>query len=231
MRKNQRLAFTLIELLVVISIIGILALLGFTSYTAAQKQTRDAQRKSDLSKYQAALETYSAKHNSLYPLYSGDVTQICDELEIDSCPTDPDPDKLRSYIYNSSDGSAYTLSSELESKEATWQVDSEGTAKEIFDYSTATPLTTSTPITTTTPVVTITPASLPTMTTTPTTTSTPVSCPGCYQDKVCLPGTLSTACGIGGQKCVDCTIFGSDYMCFYGDCVKKSVEPGLPDPK
>ncbi len=64
--------FTLIELLVVISIIGILAGLTLSSYSGAQKQARDSQRRSDLNQYRNALETYASANNGKYPSTSGD---------------------------------------------------------------------------------------------------------------------------------------------------------------
>lgn len=63
--KNSA-GFTLIELLVVISIIGILAGLVMVSFTASQRQAKDAQRKSDMAQYRNALENYANKNNGLY---------------------------------------------------------------------------------------------------------------------------------------------------------------------
>ena len=63
--KRSR-GFTLIELLVVITIIGILSGIGVAAFTSVQKKGRDAQRKSDLSSIQAALEQYYSDHDS-YP--------------------------------------------------------------------------------------------------------------------------------------------------------------------
>ena len=54
--KNK--GFTLIELLVVMAIIGILASIGLVSFKSSQIKARDAQRKSDLSQMQKALEAY-----------------------------------------------------------------------------------------------------------------------------------------------------------------------------
>ena len=87
--------FTLIELLVVISIIGILASLAMVSYSGAQKQTRDTQRRSDLGQYRNALESYAASNNGVYPVAgAGAITSICGtgkalEKFIASCPADP----------------------------------------------------------------------------------------------------------------------------------------------
>lgn len=58
--------FTLIELLIVISIIGILVTFVSASYTGAQKQARDTQRRSDLGQYKIALENYAASNNGYY---------------------------------------------------------------------------------------------------------------------------------------------------------------------
>lgn len=92
--EQSRRGFTLIELLVVISIIGILASLALVSYTGAQKQTRDTQRRSDLGQYRNALENYAAAHNGMYPsritlqLIS---SNLCTDIAsfISGCPVDP----------------------------------------------------------------------------------------------------------------------------------------------
>lgn len=63
--------FTLIELLVVIAILGILATISITSFAAAPKRARDAQRKSDLNQYRLALENYANDNNGLYPAPQG----------------------------------------------------------------------------------------------------------------------------------------------------------------
>lgn len=86
--------FTLIELLVVMSIIGILAALAMTGFTAARKNARDTQRKSDLGQYRIALEAYSANNGGKYPgrmereAHRGDC--ICYDLSnyLVSCPQD-----------------------------------------------------------------------------------------------------------------------------------------------
>lgn len=97
--KTRKLGFTLIELLVVISIIGILASLAMVSYSGAQKQARDSQRRSDLAQYRNGLENYATNHNSLYPVQTsptimdGTAGGFCDtNLEpdyISACPEDP----------------------------------------------------------------------------------------------------------------------------------------------
>ena len=100
--KNQK-GFTLIELLVVISIIGILAGLTLSSYSGAQKQARDSQRKSDLNQYRNALEVYAGANNFKYPIYTSqtNVTTLCSSYLsniMGSCPTDPVSTYSYSYI-------------------------------------------------------------------------------------------------------------------------------------
>ena len=125
----KKLGFTLIELLVVISIIGILASLSLVSYSGAQKQTRDTQRRSDLNQYRNALETYAASSGGLYPVAAaGATSSICGtgkDLEgfIASCPEDPLGD---SYVYQYwSDGSGFTLWGKLETG-GYWKICSNG---------------------------------------------------------------------------------------------------------
>ena len=129
--------FTLIELLVVISIIGILASLTFVSYSGAQKQTRDTQRRSDLAQYRNGLENYAASHNGIYPVVTGSgktVDEICGagkDLEefLSGCPDDPlDSAAIpgRHYYYRSdSGGTKYILYADLETA-TYWYVCSSG---------------------------------------------------------------------------------------------------------
>lgn len=125
--------FTLIELLVVISIIGILVGLSLTSFMGAQKQTRDTQRKNDLSQYRTALEAYGAANEGVYPEYTSAITisnsNLCaaDKLGglISKCLSDP---KGGSYVYEyitDSGGSVYKLWANLEASDW-WEVCSDG---------------------------------------------------------------------------------------------------------
>lgn len=58
--------FSLFELLIAITIIAIIATVGFVSLGAIQKNSRDAQRQSDLRSIQSALQQYYAD-NSFFP--------------------------------------------------------------------------------------------------------------------------------------------------------------------
>jgi general secretion pathway protein G len=70
MRVKKSKGFTLIELLVVISILGILAALLISNMAGARERARDAERKSDLTEIQKALEMY--KHDQAKPAYPAD---------------------------------------------------------------------------------------------------------------------------------------------------------------
>jgi prepilin-type N-terminal cleavage/methylation domain-containing protein len=65
-RSKHSKGFTLIELLVTLSIIAILMVIGFLTYTNANIKARDARRKDDFRSMSLALEAYFQKNGS-YP--------------------------------------------------------------------------------------------------------------------------------------------------------------------
>lgn len=58
MKNKKRYGFTLIELMVVIAIMGILIIMGISSYKSTQMKSRDTRRKNDLRQVASALELY-----------------------------------------------------------------------------------------------------------------------------------------------------------------------------
>lgn len=64
MRRQK--GFTLIELLVVMAIIGILTVIGLSSFVGSQQRARDAARKSEMKSLSEALNAYYAD-NGLFP--------------------------------------------------------------------------------------------------------------------------------------------------------------------
>lgn len=75
--------FTLVELLVVVSIIAILAVIGFVVFTGVQKNARDAKRKADIDAISKALETAYNQSTAQYPAVTGPM------FSRGTIPTDP----------------------------------------------------------------------------------------------------------------------------------------------
>ena len=63
---NKIAGFTLMEILIAMAIMGIIAGVGFSSYSISIQKTHDAARKSDLNQISKALEAYQADFG-LYP--------------------------------------------------------------------------------------------------------------------------------------------------------------------
>jgi prepilin-type N-terminal cleavage/methylation domain-containing protein len=68
--KKTRQGFTLIELLLVMAILGILTMLGLSTFMGALQKGRDSKRKSDLRQVTLALDSYFADKER-YPDSSG----------------------------------------------------------------------------------------------------------------------------------------------------------------
>lgn len=143
--KRQNKGFTLIELLIVIALIAVLSALFINNSTVNIKRAHDAQRKSDLTQYQNALEVYSVKNNSYYPFTTSIVndasTFLCSGspsiLGITNCPTDPSHSGTNNAYYDYQGGTGggcagqingsptatqYFLSTVLEAKDSNGNV-------------------------------------------------------------------------------------------------------------
>lgn len=132
--RRQTTAFTLIELLIVMAVLGSMAGILVVKFPAAQKRTRDAQRKSELKQYQTALESYANINNGFYPIQNISVradTVLCTSappaglgLSAGTCARDPKdgtnvclgaPGLCRYFYISSATGaSAYILWARLE---------------------------------------------------------------------------------------------------------------------
>ena len=62
--------FTLIEIVLVLAIAGLLLVIVFLAVSGAQKSRRDSQRKNDLSRVAAQVESYASNHAGVYPASS-----------------------------------------------------------------------------------------------------------------------------------------------------------------
>lgn len=63
--------FTLIEIVLVLAIAGLLLVIVFLAVSGAQKSRRDSQRKNDLSRIAAQLESYASNNSGQYPTSTG----------------------------------------------------------------------------------------------------------------------------------------------------------------
>ena len=68
--------FTLIEIVLVLAIAGLLLVIVFLAVSGAQKSRRDTQRKNDLSRIAAQLESYASNTNGCYPAMTAPCTTI-----------------------------------------------------------------------------------------------------------------------------------------------------------
>ncbi len=103
------------ELLVVIAILGILATIGLGSFRSSQMKGRDAQRKSDLSQIQKALEMYYNDYGGYpenLPAGGGAWQDTKGTLYMKEVPKDP---KDIDYCYETS-GTWYRLYAKLENE-------------------------------------------------------------------------------------------------------------------
>jgi general secretion pathway protein G len=121
----MRKGFTLLELIVVIALIGVLAvvLLTIIDPLGQFQKAANAQRKSDISQIQKALEAYYNDHGSYpedsnYQIYDPIVSKVYGWGDpwtpyIDKLPIDPSATKR--YVYQaSSDGQSYSIYASLD---------------------------------------------------------------------------------------------------------------------
>jgi prepilin-type N-terminal cleavage/methylation domain-containing protein len=113
--------FTLIEMLVVISIIGILATIVIANMSGVRERARDAQRKSDISQIQKAMEMYK---NAQSPIAYPATLPLLATTYMQAVPQDPSCPSgtcqtgryIYTYLRNLTDTLQYTLWACLENK-------------------------------------------------------------------------------------------------------------------
>lgn len=104
--KHQK-GFTLIELLVVITILGVMAAIGLTSFKTANQKARNSRRAADIQQLRSALEMYKTDTGA-YPLTAAGLT-VLDSYTSGQRVKDPKNSAPYTYEYVSSNGSTYTL--------------------------------------------------------------------------------------------------------------------------
>lgn len=98
--------FTIVELLIVIVVIGILAAITIVAYNGIQTRARNAERTSEISSLQKALELYKVD-NGAYPTSDGiyslaPLTTALVPKYISAIPTDPQSSNPYYYVSNAS---------------------------------------------------------------------------------------------------------------------------------
>lgn len=111
--------FSLLEIIIAIAIIALFTILPILAYTSYQKKSRDEKRISDISRVAQALESYKAEKGT-YPMNLEDLVK---DGYLPDLPKDPfDGQQLSwstdgetyKYLFESADGSDYTLTAPLE---------------------------------------------------------------------------------------------------------------------
>lgn len=118
--KEKMKGFSIVELLVVMSVIVLLGSLILVQVTSSRAKARDAERESEIKTLQNAMAIYIV-NNKLYPVYSGPLTgadaastALINDGALQQVPLDPSNSGNFRYIYDSSDGSTYTITYYLE---------------------------------------------------------------------------------------------------------------------
>ena len=78
--NNKESGFTIIEVVLVLAIAGLIFLVVFLALPALQRSQRDTQRRSDLGRMLAALETRASNNNGDYPTPAQMPTFITDYM-------------------------------------------------------------------------------------------------------------------------------------------------------
>jgi prepilin-type N-terminal cleavage/methylation domain-containing protein len=74
-RKSSE-GFTIIEVMIVLAIAGLIMLIVFMAVPALQRNSRNTQRKNDISSLLGAVNEYASNHNGAVPTAVTDVTNL-----------------------------------------------------------------------------------------------------------------------------------------------------------
>lgn len=117
--KKREEGFTIIEVLIVLAIAGLILLIVFLAVPALQRNSRNTQRKNDVSSLASAISEFVDNNNGTLPTAAGDFTNnwkpgyyttanVTFQAKTTATVT-PDPgdvSKINIYTYSSCDGTA-----------------------------------------------------------------------------------------------------------------------------
>lgn len=128
-KRDAKSGFTMVELLVTMAVITILSTIAVINFTGAKAKSRDAKRKTDLTKIAVGLDSYKIM-NHKYPtsttVSAGTLVKVSENWFddamttggfVDAVPNDPkfDNDPTSQYGYSFAvDGAAYVLLTKYE---------------------------------------------------------------------------------------------------------------------
>ena len=98
---NKESGFTIIEVVLVLAIAGLIFLVVFLALPALQRSQRDTQRRSDLGRFMAQLETYASNNNGSYPTAANTAAFVTNYLTNDGASfSDPQNDAGTPGVYD-----------------------------------------------------------------------------------------------------------------------------------
>lgn len=95
MTKNNKKGFTIIEVVLVLAIAGLIFLMVFLALPALQRSQRDTQRRTNLSRMQAALTQYKTAHRGKLPKDQKELTDFLSSYLIGNGDEFVDPSGMR----------------------------------------------------------------------------------------------------------------------------------------
>ncbi|MDO4870624.1 MAG: type II secretion system protein, partial [Candidatus Saccharibacteria bacterium] len=97
MTKNNKKGFTIIEVVLVLAIAGLIFLMVFLALPALQRSQRDTQRRTNLSRMQAALTQYKTAHRGKLPKDQTELTSFLNSYLIGNGDEFIDPSGMRDH--------------------------------------------------------------------------------------------------------------------------------------
>ena len=80
-RDNRESGFTIVEVMIVLAIAGLILAIVFIAVPALQRNSRDAQRKADISGLQSAVATYVGNNNGSVPETAAELLEAVEAID------------------------------------------------------------------------------------------------------------------------------------------------------